>query len=288
MMRIGILFLLYESLYTNKKNIEHYFIINKFIIDNNINHRIFNDFMLVIRLLSDQETLYKLNNKDKIHDIYVIDYKRTFMNQFKDIIIKDKNFMKDKITNYDIKDFCTSNNNYNYKGTEFYEHIIKKVQRWLIDKKFYQDNVNVQNNVMNNQMHNQAMPINQQQQQLQTLSSTDAQTEINRNINMNLNLAQMGGQRPPQPQIIPQAISPEKWMETFNIYYFKNFIFYRKFVEDFYTQLHNMIQSLNNTNLINSFQLGNNLNIQNNLNINELKTDLDTKLKMKQDIMDLI
>ena len=291
MMRIGILFLLYESLYTNKKNIEHYFIINKFIIDNNINHRIFNDFMLVIRLLSDQDTLYKLNKKEKIHDIYVIDYKRTFMNQFKDVIIKDKNFMKDKFTNYDIKDFFTSNNNYNnYKGTEFYDYIIKKVQKYLIDKKVYQDNANVQNNVMNNQLHNQAIPINQpQQQQLQTLSSTDAQAEIiNRNINMNVNIPQIVGQRPPQQQIIPQAISPEKWMETFNIYYFKNFIFYRKFVEDFYVQLPTMIQSLNNTNLINSFQLGNNLNIQNSLNINELKTDLDTKLKMKQDIMDLI
>ena len=67
-------------------------------IDNNIKHRIFNDYMLIFRLLTDPEVLFKLNKRERIQEIYLIDFKRNLMNQFKEIF-KDKNYMKDKFTN---------------------------------------------------------------------------------------------------------------------------------------------------------------------------------------------
>ena len=280
MLRICFLYFGYEFLYANKKNVEHCFIVDRLMIDSNVNHRIFNDFMLILRLYSDQDTLYKLNTKEKIHDIYVIDFKRNLMNQFKELI-KDRNFMKDKITNYEINN-CFTNPN---KVNESYENIVKKVQKYLIEKKLYPEvNPNGQNNNnMNNpQIFMNQNQIQQQQQQLQTLSSTDAQSENNNNRNIQQIMMQRA-QNPQQVQAQIQ-ISPEKWMESFNIYYFKNFIFYRKFTEEFYSQIDSMIALISNN--IN-FQLMNNLN-QMNIDINELRTDLENKRKLRQDNKDFV
>ena len=188
------------------------------------------------------------------------------MNQFKEIF-KDRNYMKDKFTNYDIKDFFSFPN---IKGTDFYESIIKRVYLYLKEKRFYPDiNNNIQNqNIINNQIQNQVI-FNQQQ--MQTLSSTDAQT-----VNIPRN----------NPPIIPiqQPIPQEKWMESFHIYEFKNFIFYRKYCEKFYSQIDSMIEIINN-NSINGIQSGNyNLN----LNLAELKSELQNKLTMKQDQIEFI
>ena len=93
-------------------------------------------------------------------------------------------------------------------------------------------------------------------------------------------------QRAQNPQQVQAQIqiSPEKWMESFNIYYFKNFIFYRKFTEEFYSQIDSMIALISNN--IN-FQLMNNLN-QMNIDINELRTDLENKRKLRQDNKDFV
>jgi hypothetical protein len=123
-------------------------------IDTNVNHRIFNDFMLILRLYSDQDTLYKLNLKEKIHDIYIIDFKRNLMNQFKELI-KDRNFMKDKITNYEINNCFTIPN----KVNDSYENIVKRVQKYLIEKKLYSEVIpNGQNN---NNINNPQIYMNQ-------------------------------------------------------------------------------------------------------------------------------
>ena len=266
LMRISFFSLNHEFLFLHKKNLEHYFIANKYMVDNNFNHRIFNDYMLIFRFLTDQETFFKLNKKEKIPEIYSIYFKISFLNQFKEIF-KDRNYMKDKFTNYDIKDFFSFPN---IKGTDFYESIIKRVYLYLKEKRFYPDiNNNIQNqNIINNQIQNQVI-FNQQQ--MQTLSSTDAQT-----VNIPRN----------NPPIIPiqQPIPQEKWMESFHIYEFKNFIFYRKYCEKFYSQIDSMIEIINN-NSINGIQSGNyNLN----LNLAELKSELQNKLTMKQDQIEFI
>ena len=274
MLRIYFFYFGYEFLYANKNNVEHYFSVNRYMIDNNVNHRIFNDFTLILRLLSDQEILYKLNTKEKIHDIYIIDFKRNLMNKFKDLI-KDRNFMKDKITNYEINNFFINTNKLN----ETNENIVKRVQKYLIDKKYYQDaNPNAQNN---NNINNQQIILNNPvAQQLPTLSSTDAQSDNNNNNNRNIQqiyIQRAQVQQPPQVQI-----TQEKWMESFNIYYFKNFIFYRKYCEDFYSSIDSMISLINNNSI--NLQVLNNTNIE----INELRLDLENKRKSKQENKEFI
>ena len=56
--------------------------------------------------------------------------------------IKDRNNMKTKFTNYDIKDVFSQNlnmnlNNMNIKMNEHYEFLLKNVLTYLIEKKFY-------------------------------------------------------------------------------------------------------------------------------------------------------
>ena len=285
MMRICFFSISYDYLYIHKKNFEHYFFVNKYIIDNNINHRIFNDYMLIFRLLTDQEVMYKFDKKEKINDIYIIDFKRNMMNEFQELF-KDKNYMKEKFTNYNIINFFSSN--INSKLNDLYENIVNKVYQYLKEKKLYpENNVNAHNppNLNNNQIQNQQALLNQQQQ-LQTLTSTDAQTVNNpRNIN---NPQIINIQRQVQQAQLQQQIPQEKWMETFHIYEFKNFIFYRKFSEEFYSQLPSMIQLLNNPNLQMMNNIQNNPNMNYNLNIPELKLDLENKLKMKQENMEFI
>ena len=278
MMRICFFNLSYEYLYMHKKNFEHYFFVNKYLIDNNINHRIFNDYMLIFRLLTDQKVLYLFNKKDKINDLFSIDFKRNIMNQFQDIF--NKNSMKDKFTNYNL--VFPSNNN--IKMTEFHTNIVNSIYAYLRERRLYPENIanahNIPANIINNQNQQAA-----NQQQLPTLPSTDVQSVNGQRINPPI----INIQRQPQPQQIQQQqISPEKWMETFHIYEFKNFIFYRKFSEEFYSQLPSMIQLLNNHDN-NNFQMGNNTN-QNmtNLDIQKLKEDLENKLKTKQENMEFI
>ena len=292
MLRICFYNLGYDSLYINEKNLGHYFTVNKYMIDNNINHRIFNDYMLIFRLLIDSEVLFKLNKRGKLPEIYLIEFKRKLMDNFKEII-KDKNYMKDKFTNYEIKDYFSSNRDSEMNDITN-NLIIRKVTKYLIEKKYYPDpsvnpnaNVNIQNNIMNNNNLNQvnvgAAP------QLQTLSSTDAQSEINpRNRRIDIQVPP----QPVQPVQPPQPITQEKWMETFHIYEFKNFIFYRKFMEKFFAEIPSMIQTLNMNILNNNINVplgtGNNNQINLNLNPNDMKADLENRFKTQKETMELV
>ena len=239
----------YNNLFMNK-NIEHYFIINKYMIENNINHRIFNDFMLIFRLFTDPDVLFKLNKHEKIKEyLHLIEYKRNLMNKFSEII-KDKNNMKNKFTNYDIKVVFTSYTKIN----DNYKNIIDNVKKYLIEKNYYPNpNANLNQQIISNNQN-------------QSLISTEAE---NPNIPQNQQVIN-----------IPQ-IPLEKWLETFNIYEFKNFIFYYKFIIQFYTQLPSMIQILNDNNK-------NNNNNEKLVNITELKIDLENKFKMMQETIDLL
>ena len=243
----------FDSLLKNEKNIEFYFELNKYFIEEiKINHRIFNDYMLIFRLLVDTETFYQLNKKEKPNDIYNISFKKKLMNEFLGFI-KDKNNMKNKFTNYDIKEFISQtlnvNIDINIKISDHYEFLTKKILTYLIEKKFYPD-------------INAPIQLIQPPSQNTTLSSTDTQ-------NQNIFLRQQ-----------MQPISQDKWLETFHIYDFKIFIFCRKFFEDFYSELQNMIGKVNNYNTLYK-------NIP-DINMQELKTDLENKLKLKQDYMEII
>jgi hypothetical protein len=120
--------------------------------------------------------------------------------------IKDRNNMKNKFTNYDIKDVFSQNLNINLNSTnikisDHFDFLLKNVLTYLIEKKFYPD------------INQPPIPGYQTSSQNTTLASTDAQNQINLN---NLNR--------PQQQNIP--ISQDKWLDSFQIYEFKNFIFW--------------------------------------------------------------
>ena len=264
--RISFFYFRIDSLYLNKRNFDCYFKILKYMIDNNINHRIYNDYMFIFRLLTDTEVLYKLNNKERFQEIYLIDFKRTLMYQLKEIF-KDKNTMKETFTNYEIKDLFVPNN----KNNDSTETIIKKIIKYLIEKKLYPDGSNMQINnyqVVQQQYLNQ---VNQQQALNTTSVSTDATLNMQRNIN-NLNYL-----NPPQAiniqrQLQQPQISQDKWMETLHIYDIKLFMFYRKFHDDFYANIKNMIAIVN----------------QNPNPIIEIKTDLENRLKAEKESIDLL
>ena len=74
----------------------------------------------------------------------------------------------------------------------------------------------------------------------------------------------------------PENISPDRWLDTFQIYEIKNFIFCRKFFDEFY----NSIEKYKNINVIN--------NNMNNIKLNELNNDLDNIIKAKKENMELI
>ncbi len=94
---------------------------------------------------------------------------------------------------------------------------------------------------------------------------------MQRNIN-NLNYL-----NPPQAiniqrQLQQPQISQDKWMETLHIYDIKLFMFYRKFHDDFYANIKNMIAIVN----------------QNPNPIIEIKTDLENRLKAEKESIDLL
>ena len=243
----------YDSLLKNEKNIEFFFNINKS-LENKINHRIFNDYMFIFRLLVDTETFFALNKKVKPDEIYLISYKNNLMNNFLGFI-KDKNNMKEKFTNYDIKDFISQelNMNKNIKISNFYESLTQKVLDYLKLKGLYPD-------------FNRQNYVNQPPSQNTTLASTDAQNQNN-------------FIRPQQmPQI--QQISQDKWLESFHIYDFKIFIFCRKFYNEFYSCIPSMIEKVNNISMLYK-------NIP-DINITQLKSSLDNKLQSKKDNLDII
>ena len=226
-MRICFIHFGYDFLIKNKNDIKFYLILNKYIIDKKINNRIFNDYMIIFRLITDTKTFYELNKRQKANDIYLLQFKINIMNELKEIM-KDKNNMNNKFTNYNITDLKQENNNVNFKS------INERVLKYLIDNKFYPD-LNAQNQ---NQMY-----------QFPSLNTTLSSTELINNMR----------------QQMPQ-ISQDKWLESFQIYEFKNFIFYRKFYEEFYS----------------------NINIDINNNINEIKNDLEILFKLRKENMDLI
>ena len=208
--------------------------------------------------MTDTETFFKLNNKDKPNDLLFIFYKKNLMNEYLKYI-KDRNNMKTKFTNYDIKDVFSQNlnmnlNSMNIKMNEHYEFLLKNILAYLVEKKFYPE------------MNQPPVPGYQPPSQNTTLASTDAQNQINLN---NLNR--------PQPNI---QISQDKWLDSFQIYEFKNFIFCRKFVVEFYSNLKYMIEKINN--LINLYK--NNTEI----NLTELKSDLEMKLENEKGNLDII
>ena len=258
-LRICFCFLGYDSLLKQQYNLEFYFALNKCFCDIKLNHRIFNDYMFVFRLLSEIETFFKINNKDNPNDLLIILYKKNLMNEYLKFI-KDRNNMKNKFTNYDIKDVFSQNLNINLNSTnikisDHFDFLLKNVLTYLIEKKFYPD------------INQPPIPGYQTSSQNTTLASTDAQNQINLN---NLNR--------PQQQNIP--ISQDKWLDSFQIYEFKNFIFCKKFFDDFYPNLKNMIEKINH--LMNLYKNTSEINLA------ELKTDLEMKLENEKGNLDII
>ena len=246
-LRICFCFLGYDSILKSEKNLEFYFGLNKLFSETKLNHKIYNDYILILRLLVDTETFFELNKKEEPNDIHMILFRKNLMNEFMKFI-KDKNNMKTKFINYDIKDFLVQNLNpiMASKISENYEHLLKQTQIYLIEKKFYPDA--------------NPPPIQniQPQSQNTTLSSTDVQN-TNNLIRMQQQMAQN-----------QQQISQDKWLESFQIYEFKTFIFSRKYLEKFYSNISKDIEIINENN-----------NIIPDINLVELEKDLEIKLEAK-------
>ena len=256
-LRIAFTFLGYDCLLKNEKNLDFFFGLNKCFCDNKINHRIFNDYMLPFRLMIDTETFFQINKKDKPNDISIILYKKNLMNEYIKYI-EDKNNMKNKFINYDIKDFFAPNlninlNNTNIKITEHYEFLLKNIHSYLVEKKFYPE------------LH--PPPIQFVQPQSQNSTSASHDNQINPNIYIK-----------PQQQV--QPISQDKWLDSFQIYEFKNYIFCKKFFDEFYSSLPSMLEKINNYSRL----------YQDNPEINlvELKLDLEKKKESEKINLEII
>ena len=63
--------------------------------EKNVNYRYINDFLFLMRLLTDDEIHLKLNNKERPNDITIIQHK-IIMLEYIESIIKDKNVMNKK------------------------------------------------------------------------------------------------------------------------------------------------------------------------------------------------
>ena len=240
-MRICFFYFGFNSLMKNSENIKFFFLLNRYIIDKKVNHLIFNDYSIIFRLLIDLDTFFEINQKEKPEDIYIIEYKKNLFNEIKEQI-KDKTNINNKFVHFDLKNYIQSiNSQINLlKLNEHFENITKKVFDYLRSNHLYPD-LNLQNRV--------PPSLNT------TLPSTDAQ--------------------PRGQQIQQQIISPDKWLDTFQIYEIKNFIFCRKFYDEFYKSIISMITAIENCKV-------------KDINLNELKSDLDNFNKTKKENMDII
>ena len=90
--------------------------------------------MLTFRFFIEQETLFKLNKREKIPEIYLICFEVNCLNQFKEIF-KDKNYMKYKI--YQLRNKILFFSYHNIKLSEFYKSIMKRVYAYLKEKRLY-------------------------------------------------------------------------------------------------------------------------------------------------------
>ena len=266
------------------KHAEYIFKLYETMSIKNSNFKFINDCSFIIRLLTDNDILIQMNGRNKTNEIILNEYKLSLMERI-EIIIKDKNYMNKKYTNYDIND--TIINISNNKNTISNEDIVKKILQYLIVNKLYIDrtqsnlnnpNANPINNVQNNVYYNQQLPTTNttvethQNPQVNGLNQNhQIQQQINniRNIQQNNNSNQ-------QIQI------NDKWLETFHINDFKLFILYRRFFEEFYSSLNNTITKVNNINLQ---DYGPNYA---NYNLNSLKERLEKKLNGAQDIIEIM
>ena len=282
------------------KNLEFYMKTYKGLIEKNVSYRYINDFFFILRLLTDDTAFMEINNNNEKNNeaikLSVIEHKIA-MHDLIESIIKDRNSMSKKFTNYDIKDLFVGNNiaiiknsNYYY----FYENILSKMLNYLILNKFYIDrnyqNINL-NNQHNNNMQNNAM-YNNNQQQLQTnYTTTDSQNSTYQTQNNNpppvnnANVQQMNNIRNIQQNNMnqyqqQQQAFNDRWLETFHINDFKLFILHRKFLENFYSTIPNSLAIINNI-----------IHSQSNINKNNifvLKEALENKLKKSQENMEII
>ena len=236
-MRICFFYLGFNSLMKNNENIKFFFSLNKYIIDKKVNHIIFNDYSIIFRLLIDLDTFFEINQKEKPEDINIIEYKKNLFIEIKELI-KDKTNMNSKFVHFDLKNYIQSiNNQINLlKLNEHFENITKKVFEFLRTNHLYPD------------LQNRPPPPSLNT----TLPSTDA-----------------------QPNRQQQIISPDKWLDTFQIYEIKNFIYYRKFYDEFYNSISSMITIIENYK-------------SKDIKLNGLKSDLDNLNKTKKENMDVI
>ena len=247
----------------------------------NSNYRYINDCLFIIRLLLDIDILMKLNNRQNINEITIYENKLLFIESI-EALIKDKNIMNKKYTNYDIKDlFNTSNYKVNYAN----EDILKRILNYLILNKLYIDRSQTNLNNPNNNPINNAQNNLYYNQQLQTTNTTvethqnppqngiNPNHQIQQQINNIRNIVQNNNSN-------QQAPINDKWLETFHINDFKLFILYRRFFDEFYTTLNNTITNISNINLTDYGP--------NNYNLNSLKERFEKKLNGSQDIIELM
>ena len=185
-------------------------------------------------------------------------------------IIKNKNNMSKKYTNYDIKDLFLGNNNY--------DNIFKKILNYLIYNRLFLDR-NSQNNNINQQAINNQNNHNYQQQNNPNANNPINNININNQQNSNIRSSQQNNNINHSQQ---QQIYIDKWLETFHLNDFKYFIFFRKFALDFYSSLPETIKNINNLNI-------NEQNEENKANIiQNLKLKLENKLKEENENIELI
>ena len=271
------------------KQTQYFLDICKVMFEKNANYRYINDYLFLIRLLTDDEMFLKLNNKEKPNDIIVIHHKLNIL-EYIESIIKDKNIMHKKYTNYDIKNLFIGNNYFSHRNNnEFLENILKSIHTYLVLNKYIIER-NLQNFNLNNNQNNQNNPI-YNPQQLQTLNTT-VETHHNppyqqqQNANNQNNMQQMPQQinnirNIQQNNNNNQQSNNEKWLESFHINDFKIFIFYRRFFDKFYSSIDESIAKLNNINL----QDNKNINLE---TLNALKDKYNKKLISKTENLDLI
>ena len=245
-MRICFFYFGFKLIMNNNENLKFFFLLNKYIIDKKVNHCIFNDYSIIFRLLIDINTFFEINQKEKPDEIYIIQYKKNLMNEIKEII-KDKNNMNTKFIHFDLQNYIQDINTQSnlLKINDHFEYITKKVFDYLRTNHLYPD-LSVQN---------RPPPI--------SLNTTLPSTEPQQNIRPQQILQQMQQQ---------QIISPDKWLDTFQIYEIKNFIFCRKFYDEFYSSILTLVENYKSQ----------------DIKLNELKSDLDNMNKIKKENMDLI
>ena len=282
LLRVYSLNLQMECSYSSLKLFFNFF---KELCEKNMNYRYINDFMLIIRLLTDEGLLSKLSNKERPNEAIIIEHKLNMMDTIEELI-QDKINMAKKYTNYDVKDlFIAQINSKNF--IEISESYYKNVKNYLILNKLYIDiyqnfanpqNMFQQNNNQNMIYANQQIPTanttveTHHNAQYQPQNNGNNPHQMQQQINNIRNIQQTNN--------INQQINNDKWLESFHINDFKLFIFYRKFVDEFYSSLENTITNLSNINIEN-----NNINLN---NIKILKDKLEKKLNTQQKILELI